>query len=206
MAFFLPVTYYSPLVWCYAQLSFHWKSTEQKTFLKVRTCFLILSHGSSLISFSCLKATNIYLLLSFLCRIFKRQMQFTITRYDRARDKTGLKYYVCFFALLVDSGFFEGVKKVLHVGEVGLFRYFRVIDLMPSCYLFSVKFFVLFSVVFNFHISNVIIYLSFFFSQEQKELVDPYLVFSFAGRKVKIHSKNDSELFRTDVNFFPKAD
>ena len=36
--------------------------------------------------------------------------------------------------------------------------------------------------------------------------MDPYLVFSFAGRKVKIHSKDDSELFRTDVNFFPKAD
>ena len=65
-------------------------------------------------------------------------MQFTIIRYDRARDKT-----VClfFFSLLVDSGFFEGVKKVLHVGEVGLFRYFRVSDLMPSSPLFSVKFF-----------------------------------------------------------------
>lgn len=50
------------------------------------------------------------------------------------------RLYVCFFALLVDSGFFEGVKKVLHVGEVG-FRYFRVNDLMPSCPLFSVKFF-----------------------------------------------------------------
>lgn len=121
--YFLPVTYYSPLVWCYAQLSFHWKSTEQKTFLKVRTCFFILSHGPCPFSVSCLKATNIYLLLSFLCRFFKRQMQFTITRYDRARDKTGLKYYVCFFALLVDSGFFEGVKRVLHVGEVGFFRF-----------------------------------------------------------------------------------
>lgn len=85
---FLPVTYYSPLVWCYAQLSFPWKSTDQKTFLKVRTCFVILSHGSCLFSVSCLKPTNIYPLLSFLCRIFKRQMQFTIIRYDRARDKT----------------------------------------------------------------------------------------------------------------------
>ena len=60
-------------------------------------------------------------------------MQLTIIRYDRARDKTGLNCYVCFFALLVDSGFFEGVKKVLHVGEVGLFRYFRVNDIKPSC-------------------------------------------------------------------------
>ena len=95
--------------------------------------------------------------------------------------------YVCFFALLVDSGFFEGVKKVLHVGEVGLFRYFRVNDLIPSCPLFSVTFFVLFSTVFNFHLSNIIIFSFFFFCQEQKELVDPYLVFSFAGRKVNIH-------------------
>ena len=102
--------------------------------------FFILSHGPCPFSVSCLKATNIYLLLSFLCRFFKRLMQFTVTRYDRARDKTGLKYYVCFFALLVDSGFFEGVKKVLHVGEVGFFRYFCVNDLMPSCPLFSVKF------------------------------------------------------------------
>lgn len=87
-------------------------------------------------SVGCLKATNIYLLLSFLCRVFKRQMQFTLIRYDRARDKTGLKYYVCFFALLVDSGFFEGVKRVLHVGEVGFFRYFCVNDLMPSYLVF----------------------------------------------------------------------
>lgn len=41
------------------------------------------------------------------------------------------------FSYLVDSGFAQGIKKILHVGE------------------------------------------------EQKELVDPYLVFSFAGKKVR---------------------
>ena len=34
--------------------------------------FFILSHGSCPFSVSCLKPTNIYLLLSFLCRVFKR--------------------------------------------------------------------------------------------------------------------------------------
>ena len=49
-----------------------------------------------------------------------------------------------FFSCLVDSGFAEGIKKILNVGE------------------------------------------------EQKELVDPYLVFSFAGKKVGFSSLNQS--------------
>ena len=134
-------------------------------------------------------------------------MQFTITRYDRARDKTGLKYYVCFFALLVDSGFFEGVKKVLHVGEVGFFRYFCVNDLMPSCHLFSVKFLFCFQCC-SISISLTSLFFFFFFflvSQEQKELVDPYLVFSFAGRKVKTHCKKWWWNFSYRCKFFSKG-
>lgn len=54
----------------------------------------------------------------------------------------------------MDSGFFEGVKRVLHVGE------------------------------------------------EQKELVDPYLVFNFAGRKSKtrVHYNSDHPEFNTELN------
>lgn len=136
-------------------------------------------------------------------------MQFTITRYDRARDKTGLKYYVCFFALLVDSGFFEGVKKVLHVGEVGFFRYFCVNSLMPSCPLFSVKF------LFCFHwcsistsVTSLFIFFSLFlFFSGTKRISGSISCIQLCWKKGEnTFLKMISEFFRRDVNFFPKAD
>lgn len=137
MAIFLPVTYYSPLVWCYAQLSFHWKSTEQKTFLKVRTCFLYC-HMALVYFLSAVWNQPIFIFYCLSCADFLKD-KCSLLLWGTTEPETRL--YVCFFALLVDSGFFEGVKKVLHLGEVGLFRYFRVNDLMPSFPLFSVKFF-----------------------------------------------------------------
>ena len=73
-----------------------------------------------------------------------------------------VSFFILHTSYLVDSGFAQGIKKILHVGE------------------------------------------------EQKELVDPYLVFSFAGKKVrhfKVWSKfDDCNNLSTCLVILPKVE